>query len=480
MKKYILHLLLLALAQNAFAQTFNVSDEVDINRADMYGVVGKINDRVIFFSVEDGYATFRSFDEKMHHLSEKRIELEKRYSAKVFDVLAGKNDFCLIYQYKKKGRDFIKIEKYDGTIRLLDSATVTSFGTGFMSETPPAMSHSEDRRVVLFYHVNGKEEMEAATVSLDSLRVIQAHHFSVHSIDMSENFKEALVNNKGDMSFTWEQNNRTGVLDKHTISATEFLSGGGVMQYSLPLKDFITNDVKFVYDNLHNRIVACGLISKKGAFKTQGYFTASLNEAPNGKIGYHLFDDVFMSSVKGRKVSNNKGIDDVKIQDIALRKDGGILLFVEQVETRSRSMNNYTYAGATYAPNSYTHPLMQQTDYYYDNIFIFSTHPDCEQHWRTVLYKKQFSQNDEGAFCSFFMMKSPSALRLIFNDEVQKNTTVSEYVLNGAGQYERHTLLNTDGQNLSLRFHDAVQTGSNELIIPSEDRHRIRLLKATY
>jgi hypothetical protein len=53
---------------------------------------------------------------------------------------------------------------------------------------------------------------------------------------------------------------------------------------------------------------------------------------------------------------------------------------------------------------------------------------------------------------------------------------VSEYNLNSVGENERHSVMNTAGQELYLRFHDGV----NEVIVPSEDRRRIKLVKIQF
>ena len=479
MKKYLfIVFFLVTLCVKGKSQTFNLSEEVNINRAEMYGVIGKVNDRTLFFYVEDGYITIKAFDEKMNRVGEKKIEPEKRHSVKVFDVLAGKSDFCVLYEYRKHGRYYFKIEKYDASLRLLDSMSIAGARVGLMDEFSTTMVHSEDRRAVAFYAILGSENLEATSVDLDSMRMIQSKKYSVKGIDLKEDFKEALVSNKGDIFLAFENHNEIGRIQKHSVSVMAYSVEGGEAQYNVPIKEYISTGMKFAFDNLHNQLVACGLYTKKGGFKTQGYFTAYINASPNPTIGFHPFDDEFMSSIKGRKVSKNKGLADVKIQEIAFRKDGGIMLFVEQVEERSRAVNSYSYTGAYIQSGG--RPLLAQKDYYYDNIFVFSIHPNGEQHWRTVLYKKQYSQNDDAAFCSFFLMRNSGALRLIFNDEVQRRTTVSEYVVNGAGQYEHHAILNTEGQNVYLRFHDSVQTGSNEIVAPSEDKHRVRLLKVVY
>ena len=119
-------------------------------------------------------------------------------------------------------------------------------------------------------------------------------------------------------------------------------------------------------------------------------------------------------------------------------------------------------------------------DYYYDELFVISIHPTGQEHWATVLPKKQFSQDDGGIFSSFFLFKTPSKLRFIFNDEIKNENTVSEYVLGGTGAFDRNSVLSTSGLELKLRFQDAVQINGNELLIPSERRNRLKLVRLNY
>ena len=56
----------------------------------------------------------------------------------------------------------------------------------------------------------------------------------------------------------------------------------------------------------------------------------------------------------------------------------------------------------------------------------------------------------------------------------------SNNVLNGNGQTERHAIMNTEGQDVNLRFRDALQVSANEVIVPSDDRRRVKLVKIQY
>jgi len=111
---------------------------------------------------------------------------------------------------------------------------------------------------------------------------------------------------------------------------------------------------------------------------------------------------------------------------------------------------------------------------------IMALHPDGSEHWTEVLFKKQFSQDDGGIYASYYPFITPSRLRLIYNDEIKKENTVSEYVLNGIGEYKRESLFSTRYQNIKLRLMDALQISNNEILIPSQKNYNLSLVKISY
>ena len=100
--------------------------------------------------------------------------------------------------------------------------------------------------------------------------------------------------------------------------------------------------------------------------------------------------------------------------------------------------------------------------------------------WSDVLHKKQYSHDDDGMYSSFFLFKNPSKLRLIYNDEISAENTVSEYIVQANGQYQRKSVLSTEYVRLQLRFRDAMQVSSNTFIVPSQRSLRLNLVKVEY
>jgi hypothetical protein len=97
--------------------------------------------------------------------------------------------------------------------------------------------------------------------------------------------------------------------------------------------------------------------------------------------------------------------------------------------------------------------------------------------WRKVMPKKQFSQDDEAVFSSYGVMKTPNQIRLLFNDDVRTETTTSEYIMKGSGMIDRHSMFNTSNQDILLRFRDGLQLSADEVVVPSEYRSRLKLVR---
>ena len=111
---------------------------------------------------------------------------------------------------------------------------------------------------------------------------------------------------------------------------------------------------------------------------------------------------------------------------------------------------------------------------------MFALHPDGSEHWNAVLHKKQYSQDDDAMYSSYFLFKTPEMLRLLFNDEIRLENMVSEFVIRGNGYHRRQSVFSTDYQRLRLRLKDAVQVSYNECIVPSERNSRLSLVKITF
>ncbi|MBK9723183.1 MAG: hypothetical protein IPO78_16495 [Saprospiraceae bacterium] len=57
-------------------------------------------------------------------------------------------------------------------------------------------------------------------------------------------------------------------------------------------------------------------------------------------------------------------------------------------------------------------------------------------------------------------------MRILFNDAISSEGTVSEYLLKPNGDHIRKSILNTSYKNLNLRFKDAIELDAQSVLVP--------------
>ncbi|MEM1318793.1 MAG: hypothetical protein AAGG75_00985 [Bacteroidota bacterium] len=457
------------------AQTVTVSEDVSIRNDRFYSIIGKMKDRFILFRDRETKFEIQAFDERMRLSWNKELELDKK-KPEILDVVAGKDYFSVIYKFKKKGDVYVKIHRYDPAATLKDSTTILTYGDRFYSPNPNVI-YSENRKALLIYNFDRQNQLEATAFNLETLEVIWNKKLSLKDINFFRDHQQIIVDNRGNMYYIIEKDNKKNQKERHHFEVFEFNGGtDGVSTFNIPVKDILTYDVFFSFDNLNRNLVAAGFYSDKSRSKTNGYFFLKVNsDNPNvQELKTHPFDEELIADLSGKNIDINKGIADIDVQEIVMRRDGGILMIAERNRQYERRLAS---SGRGYIGRDGGQYIV---DYYYDDIIVISIHPDGTTHWKTVLHKRQYSQDDSAVFSSFFLLKTKKSLRFLFNDEIKDDSTVSEYVLQGNGKYDRNSLMSTDDQRIRLRFRDALQVASNELIIPSERRNRLKLVHVQY
>ncbi|MCB0639611.1 MAG: hypothetical protein KDC54_23460 [Lewinella sp.] len=474
MQKSFIALIVLWLPILLSAQVITVSEDITLNNDAAYEVLGELGNHILLFRDAKTEFSVQAFNQQMRESWTKELELDRR-NPRVLGVIPTREDFTLIYQFRDKGHTIIKAHRYDPAANLIDSATLVDLG--FLFYTPRfEIERSEDRSKALLYFIENGSVVRSYGFDLPALAMLWEKSFAPDDFYFGQNFVQALIDNSGRMVVVLERDNVRNRRKPHFFEIHSFAGTGEMEIQAIYLNDHLTYDVYFAIDNLNNQVVAGGLYAIDNPERAEGlyYLRFSPWTPAEPVLTYNPFDETFLQNLLGRDFRNvDRGLSEVSVTDIVLRHDGGALLIVErnrQLERRTGSTGRVYYDGAA--------RLM--VDYYYDEVFIASLHPDGELHWNTILHKKQYSQDDAGMYSSYFLFTTPGTLRILFNDEIKYENTVSEYVINGLGEYNRNSLFSTANLDLRLRFRDAVQIAGNALVIPSERRNRLKLVRLTY
>jgi hypothetical protein len=330
---------------------------------------------------------------------------------------------------------------------------------------------SEDRNCIAIYNTADDNLWEITCFRLDKMQILWDKTVDRTDRQLESDDTHVALSNRGDFFLIADRNNKKSRLENHELRILNIQADQTERIETVLLRNALTTEAKFEYDNLHQTLVGAGLYADRTRERANGAFFVTLPTGNNTAQRFYAepFDDRFLSIIKQKDVQDDtKGVADCTIRQLILRQDGGVLLVVER--------NHELQRGASSGRGFWRDGARVVVDFYFEDVFTVAFQPEGKVQWKTVLHKRQYSQDDEGTFSSYFLMRNADRLRFLFNDEIKFETTCSEYIMSPLGEYDRNSLFNTDGQNLRLRFRDAVQISSAECLIPSEYRNKLRLV----
>jgi len=469
---------LLGFSSYSSAQSVTVSKEMSIRNDVAYDVIGIVEDNLLLYRDKGTERVVEVFNQSMKHLFDREIILEKK-NADVYAIVPQDTCFTIIYGYRERKAYYMRARKYDHFGIMTDSVTLLDGIEEFKLDNF-RYETSEDRSKTLLFTTRKNDLFYTYMIDTNEMTLEWAKESKLIGLNARKDFRGALVSNIGEVNVLFEIDNTKYERKNHHLMLLGFDYNDGYYENKFTFDNKLTVDLELAFDNINRRIILAGLVSEDSEYDATGYFHLTENIDALEEITLiedQDFDVKFLEELYGNKLSKKKRLNDFITRDLVLRADGGFLLFTEMnKEFYRRSAFN----GGTRAGGGFNGGGRGWVDIYNEDIIVFAVSPDGSEHWKKILYKKQFSQDDAGVYSSYFLFKTPNRLRIIYNDEIKRNNTVSEYVMDPLGNFERNSLLSTEYQNLKLRFRDAVQVSSNVLIVPSERNFKLSLVKIEY
>jgi len=470
----VIYLIVASLAQGA-AQKVTVSKEMPLKSDVAYDLLGQVGSHTLLYRDRgNNKHRIEVFDKDMAFVKERKIEFEKK-KAEVLGVIPHDSTFNMIYSYKDDGEIIHKIRKYQGNMILQDSSELfripkTFKRKNFLIET------SENKKYSILFAFEDKHIMEYYIVRHDSLDVYDKKVLEVVDIDLRDGFKDIRLSNRGELYVLVEQKNSRFSKNDNHFGLYAMDTAFNWKYTRINCYDRVASDIEIDFDNINRRICIVGLWHEKHKAAAKGYFflnkpAITLTEEESFIVS--SFTQELVAEANGKDIGKSVELKDFELNQLVLRRDGGFLIFAESRRAYTRRSSFQSGFGPSRGVSGWL-------DHFYEDVVVIAVQPEGNQHWNRVLFKKQFSQDDEGIFSSYFLMKTPSRLKLVFNDEIKNNNTVSEYLIDPIGRFNRNSLLSTEYQNLKIRFADAVQVSATEFIAPSEKNRKLSLVKIAY
>ncbi len=458
------------------AQDVYISEPVSLRSAVRYELLSPRKGSTLLLLEHLTTVEIIAYDDEMRETWNKELELDRR-RPQILRTISQKGGFSILYIYRKNSRAWLKIHRYNAAANLTDSLTLAPLETA-LYEVGLQTVLSEDRQKLLIYQQKLQGKIWAMAFDFRQMKSLWEWEGAIESLAGSRFFSDFLIDNEGYMYVLSEENNRRSRLQEHRLNVYAY--GPGIQEkpnhFSVPLSGFITHEQAYRYDNLNQAITGGGLYTDESLNRAVGSFFLNIPISEGEQTSPpHLtqkdFEQNFIAKITNR--NNAKGVGHAAVRKVIARQDGGVVLLCE----RSHA---FEHNKSLMSPASQRFNNHFAVDYYFDEVFALSYNPEGELEWYNILHKKQYSQNDEGIFSSFFLATTTARLRLLFNDEIRYENTVSSYELTGDGKARRTTLFNTQHLSLQLRFTEALQTDANEVIIPSEKRNSLKLVRVEW
>jgi hypothetical protein len=226
------------------------------------------------------------------------------------------------------------------------------------------------------------------------------------------------------------------------------------------------------WDKRNNAFVFGAIYNVKDSAYAKGFYTWRRNLDDNTLFtAYRNFSPAALNDITG-KTAKIQGIYHLRVGDIVIRKDGGIVLSTEQYqESRETVMDMNMYG-------------MSQTNfkyyYYYENLLVLSVNPLGGEDWHSVVHKEQVTVNDNGVFSSYMLSVLPDKLVYVYNDLSRKSWSLNYCEVSEKGVSQNQLLLKPQEYESKLIPQYGEQVAYNEFVIPGMNKRGHVLLKVSF
>lgn len=461
------------------SQEVSVSKEFSIRSDYAYEVMGHVGDNILLYRDKGLEKFISAFDNDLQFKWEQQLRFEEK-RIKVYGITVRDSLFSIFHGMKQDGVEYVKVANYDENARLQDSIVIASDKRGLVGQDFQFLN-SRDKEKSLLYYIDHSDKLNVFIYDHIRDTLDWKEEFFFEGSNLFYDLSEVFVTDYGSVVLLIDQGNKKTKSDDDMAEIIILEKGNenGFLT-RIPYGKTYLQSIKLSIDQKNRRLGFFGLYNEKKANWSEGYCYAFIdlrNFADVHELNYVPFDKRLIQDIYGSEARKKKGLNFYTISDIIWRHDGGLLMSMEMQRKYSRRSS---YDGVARSSSEFYSSGRGWVDYFNEDIILTALHKDGTEHWQKILFKKQFSQDDGGIYSSYYPFLTPSRLRLIFNDEIKNNNTVSEYVVNGVGNYKRESLFSTEYQNLKLRFIDALQISATEILVPSQKNYNLSLVKISY
>ena len=454
---------------NADCQRIQLSSPIGKVDDSNYQLVDKLADSLIVINQIGNKIIVESYNDSLDKFMEKTLDFSPAQQIYLLKAISLNHEISIVYYYQRKGATYIKSRVIDSEANILSENLILSCGGLVHFSVEDDLSISPDQRYLTFKYYSNRHMAQLICYDLVNASVHWRKQITASNLCFDKHYKKIITNNLG-QSFMMCHRFIQAQKESY-VYIFEFDADSIDHAYTLDMRGKRLGDFNISYDHLHAAVMVIGFYGES-SYYAGGIFSARFAESETYKKAiFNDFDQALMRSFTGKKKSNVKGLHNIYIDDVILRKDGGALIVSEQ---------HFVYE-KQYSDRGDQQVYQHKADFLYENILLTSIHPSGELHWNEVLHKSQSSEDDEGRYSSFFLFKTNRSIRFVYNNDIRRGTSIFEYVVQGNGEVQRNVLSHQlKGNHLLPNFKNSIQTSANEMVVLSESNRKWRLMQINY
>lgn len=483
-------ILLLLLQQFVFSQSIKYSTLQKNDKRNIYfEIIGKQSDNYLVYKKKSGNHFLAFYDASMQLTNEVKIPdiPDKAYD---LDFIKGNDFLTVIYQYQKSNIIYCGVLRLNNlgdpvvSPKIIDTSRVSFFSDNKIYSS----TTSDDKKQILIYKRNIKADqiyLSAITLDVD-LKIVDRYKEQLPINVRKESYSDFYINNEGVFVYCKQGFNHQGDYANTLTIFSHHPKEDSLRSRELDIKELFISDPILKFDNFNNKLVIASLYYQNKRGNVSGIFATQVD--PLTLQVYNRLVNRFSNTLKeaiNKNNHNRNDFEDLLLQQIIPKKNGGFLLLAEDFYSETYSNNRwdrnlyypyyspysslndyylYNPYGLYYRPDDASRNN-QNVRYYYNDIIVASFDSLYNLKWDVSVSKKQMDVEQDN-FLSYILVNTGKEINFLFlNNEGNKNI-ISRNSVSSTGEVKRYATINSFEKEYEFMPKLSKQIGSNLLIMP--------------
>lgn len=490
MKNYVIILLVCIFSSNIYAQEISYSKPIKLtNKTPKFKILGRNAKYFIAERWGTKYHYLDLYNSSLKKQSTKELKLDADESLKKIWILP-KTGWVL---YTQAGKEFtyVKARQLDVNINIKTTALVLdsiSERKDLIQNNFRTLLSLNEQYLGVYLPVFSKGFLDYFLVSVYNEKLELVQKVKIDSDFVKDGtFVELFILNNGAIAAVFLQKDSN---NKFRIYYSD--ENSNMKTYAFNLENEVFKKVKFEVDNINKQLLIAGFNLYQENRKAQAadaLFTLKMDletgEFTNKTV--EVFTNDFYTLLTERESKTEKVfLQTFYIKNIVPKLDGGFIIFAESYyeneevmdvpQSMSGGGSSMMIGQASFAPAT-----TYRTNYYfYNDVIVYTINSNMEIETVNIVKKRQKSQEDNGAYSSFFITNQQHILDLIFLDEISTSSSLNRYTITKDSEVFKDYILNTGQNDVMPVVKLSLQTAPNEILVPSYLNNNFSVIKIVF